>query len=71
MMKRNGSPYDRGSADSYYGRSPRPHFYTCASYFTNKVEQANMTPQQVQEYYAGYDDNDDAKDWGNDDDCVD
>ncbi len=28
---RHGSPYDRGSADSYYGRPRIPHYYAGAT----------------------------------------
>lgn len=53
MNKESGSPYDRGSADSYYSRPRSPHYYS----ERKRVEYPNMTQQMVDEYHAGYDDN--------------
>ena len=64
---RHGSPYDRGSADSYYRRPRRPHFFTDATYQSDEIEERFMTDQQIIEYHFGYDDNEAAanfKDWG-------
>jgi hypothetical protein len=55
--QRHGSPYDRGSADSYYGRSYEPHYFTGATYSTDKVELADMTPEEIAAYTRGYNDN--------------
>ena len=33
----HGSPYDRGSADSYYSRTKSPHYYKEGSYTSIKV----------------------------------
>lgn len=69
--KRHGGPYDRGSADSYYRRGPRPHYYVGATASSDKVEGENMTPEEIEAYYAGYDDNDEAgdfKQWNEDKD---
>ena len=52
--QRHGGAFDRGSADSYYGRPRRPHFFVGATYSTELVSEANMTPQEVQAYLAGY-----------------
>ena len=52
--KRHGGPYDRGSADSYYGRPREPHFYEGASYTTNKV--TDLTAESIKNYNKGYDD---------------
>jgi hypothetical protein len=65
--QRHGGPYDRGSADSYYRRGKRPHYYTEDTHNSDKVEEANMTAQEIYEYLQGYDDNEDDgnfKDWG-------
>ena len=65
--KRHGGPYDRGSADSYYGRGFNPHYYTGATYSTPKVELADMTAEEIVAYTAGYNDNEadgNFKDWG-------
>lgn len=65
--KRHGGPYDRGSADSYYRRGLNPHYFSGGTYSTKKIEQHEMTPEEIQAYFAGYNDNEDSgnfKDWG-------
>jgi len=52
----HGGPFDRGAADSYYGRAPRPHYFVGAT--TVMID--DMTPEEVAAYYAGYDDNEEA-----------
>lgn len=59
-----GSPYDRGSADAYYGRAFNPHWYPQGNGERTKAE--DMTPEQVEDYRLGYTEEDDRKDWGND-----
>ena len=64
--KRHGGAYDRGSADSYYGRPRRPHYYKGGTHTSELVEYKDMTPDEVVAYMAGYDDNErngDKKDW--------
>ena len=64
--ERHGSPYDRGSADSYYGRGFRPHYNVGATHHTEKIEKEQMTPDEIEAYTAGFKDNSDAgnfKDW--------
>jgi len=51
---RHGGAFDRGSADSYYGRPIRPHFFTDATYRSEEIEERFMTKTQVAEYMAGY-----------------
>jgi hypothetical protein len=53
--ERHGGPYDRGSADSYYNRPRRPHFFTDATYFSDEIEERFMTKEQIEAYHAGYD----------------
>ena len=60
----HGSPYDRGRADRYYGRSFKPHFYTGGTYMSTRICLEDMTDIQVQEYRQGYEDQTDEKDWG-------
>jgi hypothetical protein len=55
--QRHGGPYDRGSADSYYGREYSPHYFTGDSYNTPKIELAKMTALEITAYTAGYKDN--------------
>jgi len=63
---RHGGPFDRGAADSYYGRFFDPHFYSGATYSSSRIEKDDMTQQELDEYYAGYDFNEkhgDKKEW--------
>ena len=64
----HGSAYDRGRADSWYGRNPRPHYFEGDSLDSPKVEKKDMTEKQISEYWTGYDDNEAdtsmRKDWG-------
>ena len=63
----HGSPYDRGGADSYYGRAKEPHFYPQGTYNGKRVEEFEMTQEQIDAYNRGYDENESAgnfKDWG-------
>ena len=57
--ERHGGLYDRGSADSYYRRTPDPHWYPegtaqCPGYGDRKV---HLTLEEIAEYYKGYHDN--------------
>ncbi len=63
---RHGGPFDRGSADSYYRRGRQPHYYTGGTGMSDRIEQADMTEQQIADYQAGFDWNEqfgDTKDW--------
>jgi hypothetical protein len=75
--KRHGGPWDRGKADSYYSRSPNPHYYNVnrdankyhdfSQKIYEKVEMSDMSDSEISEYYAGYEYNEmtgDRKDWG-------
>ena len=65
MNKTHGSPYDRGSADSYYRRPARPHKYPNGTYNGKPVTE--LTADEVATYMQGYMDNEksgDFKDWG-------
>jgi hypothetical protein len=64
--KRHGGPWDRGSADSYYGRKPNPHFYVKDTGNSKLVMEHDMTSDEIEAYYAGYDwneENGDKKEW--------
>jgi len=61
--KRHGGPYDRGSADSYYRRSGCPHYYETGTMISPKVEADHMTKEEIEAYYAGFDDNEKAMDF--------
>jgi hypothetical protein len=65
--KRHGGPYDRGSADSYYWRDFKPHYFTGASFSSTYVKEEDMTKEEIEAYTAGYKDNEhlgSKKDWG-------
>ena len=62
--KRHGSLYDRGSADSYYGRAASAHYGGVGSDTGPRVD--NLTQEEIAEYIAGYRDNEqfgDKKSW--------
>ena len=64
--ERHGGAFDRGSADSYYGRPRNPHFYTEGTGTSERIDQGQMTPSEVQAYLAGYQWNEqfgDKKSW--------
>jgi len=64
--RKHGSPYDRGGADSYYGRPYSPHHWPLGTYKGYVVPYADMSTAQVKEYYTGYNDNEELghfKDW--------
>jgi hypothetical protein len=63
--ERHGSLWDRGSADSYYNRGARPHWWPQGTGHGQEV--TDLTEAERAEYMAGYDDNEqsgDKKDWG-------
>ena len=66
--KSSGGPYDRGAADSYYGRDPRPHKivpYTGADGVKGQMQKVPLSdPAEIAAYKAGYSENDDRKDYG-------
>ena len=49
----HGGLFDRGSADSYYGRRPAPHYGGVGGDSGSRVEVQD--PESVAEYMAGYD----------------
>jgi hypothetical protein len=64
---RHGGPYDRGSADSYYGRGIDPHYYVGNTGTSERIPAELMTPEELEEYMCGYWDNEEErnyKDWG-------
>ena len=65
--QRHGSPYDRGAADSYYGRDYWPHYFVGDTHKSRRVDMDQMTAAELTAYTAGYRDNEangDKKDWG-------
>ena len=64
---RHGGPWDRGSADNYYGRPFKPHYFMGDTYSSTEVPAELMTNEEIAAYQAGWDDNEesgDKKDWG-------
>ena len=53
--KLHGGLFDRGSADSYYGRPRDPHWYPEGTGHGKQV--TNLNAAEIQEYLAGYDHN--------------
>lgn len=67
---RHGGPFDRGSADSYYGRGMVPHYFTGDTYRSTRLEEVDMSEEEVAAYKAGYMYNEqfgEKKEYGNDD----
>lgn len=62
---RHGSAYDRGSADAWYGREARPHYFTGATYQSDEVVITDETSAEYEAYMAGYEETPfGQKDWG-------
>ena len=62
--KLHGGLFDRGSADSYYGRPRDPHWYPDGTYNGPRV--TDLNPVEIAAYNAGYDWNEqygDKKNW--------
>jgi hypothetical protein len=65
QRKNHGSLYDRGSADSYYGRPRNPHYGGVGGDSGERVDQG-LSIDEIKEYYAGYEYNErfgDKKDY--------
>ena len=63
--KQHGSLWDRGSADSYYGRPRSPHWWPEGTGIGKKIE--DLTAAERAEYIAGYEHNEQSgnrKNWG-------
>lgn len=52
---RHGGPFDRGSADSFYRRGRRPHYFTGDSFFSTEIPILEKGSKEYNEYMAGYD----------------
>lgn len=61
----HGDPFDRGGADSYYGRGRDPHKGGVGGNSGPRVD--SLTERELAEYHAGYDYNEamgDKKNYG-------
>jgi hypothetical protein len=54
---RHGGAYDRGAADSYYGRGREPHYFVGATFQSTLIEQTDMSAEEIAAYMQGYNDN--------------
>ena len=62
----HGSPFDRGSADSWYDRAKSPHYYPNGTRNNPRIEPPEMKDSEVEAYLMGYADNEqsgDKKEW--------
>jgi hypothetical protein len=62
--KQHGGLFDRGRADSYYGRARDPHYWPEGTGHGTMIDE--LTQSEIQEYLAGYDYNEqygDRKNW--------
>jgi len=62
--RRHGGPFDRGSADSYYGRQFRPHYYVGNTGTSDEI--TDLNEEELKAYTAGYNYNEqvgDKKNW--------
>lgn len=68
LMDVHGGPFDRGSADSYYQRKLKPHYWPEGTRIGKEVTEAEMTLEEINEYKAGWWYNEEVsqsfKDWG-------
>ena len=55
--ERHGGPFDRGTADSYYGRGYNPHYFVGDSYNSPRIEMAQMSADEIIAYTVGFKDN--------------
>ena len=51
---RHGGPFDRGSADAYYGRPEDPHYYVGDTSMSERITDSKLTPEDIDAYFAGY-----------------
>ena len=51
---RHGGPFDRGRADSYYGRGLKPHYYAGNTGDSVAIDHSKMTEKEIAQYKAGY-----------------
>ena len=52
--RRHGGPWDRGSADSYYHRGVKPHYFKGATYQSEEITRKDMTEAEIDAYLRGY-----------------
>ena len=50
FVHRHGGPFDRGTADYYYGRPYKPHYFMGDTYNSPEIIERDMTEKEVEEY---------------------
>jgi len=58
----HGNAFDRGSADSYYGRARNPHLGGVGGDSGPYIGISLMSPDEIELYHEGYDYNEEAGD---------
>ena len=61
--ERHGGPFDRGTADSHYGREYNPHYFVGDTYNSPRIDLAQMTAAEITAYTAGFNINQQAQDF--------
>jgi hypothetical protein len=64
--QRQGGPYDRGQADSHYGRDYWPHYFVRDTHRSPRIDLAQMTAHDIMAFTSGFNFNEangDKKDW--------
>lgn len=51
---RHGGPFDRGSADSWYDRPREPHYYVGDTGSSERIEEKDMSAEEIEAYHVGY-----------------
>jgi hypothetical protein len=62
----HGSPFDRGSADSWYHRGAVPHWYPQGTGRGERLTADQMSLEEIADYHAGYAHNEECggkKEW--------
>jgi hypothetical protein len=54
MNERHGGPLDRGRADRRNDRDCNPHYFVGDTNNSDKVEEDQMTEEEIREYTFGY-----------------
>ena len=63
IIPRHGSAQDRGSADAYYGRPAKPHYYSGGSFDSPAILEADMTKEEISLYHKAFSEEGDRKSW--------
>lgn len=53
---RHGGPWDRGTADAWYGREFNPHYFVGNTYNSTRLDRVDMSAHEIAAYTVGYGD---------------